>query len=233
MSIRLPRLNKEKQKLFGLASINNLEEFLSGGDSKYGIMTIVPLNIMKSVEMWSLLRPDGRSYIPHWIEDWVYSEVMEKLIKKKYSPQVSLAIFEEETKLRDIFGSNNADNYILSEFNSPNDLIEFVRRRLYTETKKGADIKDPKYKSWFIKNPSQISTLEYKKLFKYIALCLSGQLNPEIDSDFSRLTKRINSMSVNYSIIKYTSKNDIFRIIVLCIKNFWNYILPELESEIL
>lgn len=221
-----------KEKSFGIASINNIEEFLGGGDSKYGgIMTISPLNIMKSLEMWTLTNSHGKSYVPHWIEEMVFDEVLEKLIKKGIPPQKAFAIFEPERTLRSVFGSNLAEEYIISDYPNPEDVYQLIETRLLTEVKKGTDSSDPKYKQWFKNNPIKMSTEEYIQFFKYIALCLSGQLNPEVDTDLWSLSRKISTTKVNYDIIKYNAKKDIVKIIINCIKNFYGGYIPDEVSN--
>lgn len=221
-----------KRKLFGVATINNLEEFLGGGDSKHGgIMTISPLNIMKSLEMWTLTNPHGKSYVPHWIEEMVFDEVLEKLIKKGIAPQKAFAIFEDEKTLRSVFGSNLAEEYILNNYPTAVDVYQKIEKRLLTEVKKGTDSTDPKYKQWFDKNPIQLTSEDYIQFFKYISLCLSGQLNPQVDTDFWGLSRKIQTTKVNYEIIKYRVKKDIVGIIIDCIKNFYGGYIPDEVSN--
>lgn len=190
-------------------------------------MTISPLNIMKSLEMWTLKNSHGKSYVPHWVEEMIFDEVLEKLIKKGIPPQKAFAIFESEKILRSVFGSNLAEKFIINKYPTPIDVYQLVETRLLTETKKGIDSSDPKYKQWFVNNPIKMPGEEYIQFFKYISLCLSGQLNPEVDVNLWDLSRKISMMKVNYDIIKYNTKKDIVGILINCIKNFYSGYIPD------
>lgn len=218
-----------RQKEFGPSSFNSLKSLVEGGDNKYGSITLAPLNIMKSIEMWYLLNPSGNSYVPHWIGDMVVKEIMLKLINSNIPPQVVFAPFEiDELIVKDVFGENLVESSLISKFGIGENFYERVKDRLLNEPKRGEELKDPKYLMWFKENPIWREPEEYLTYFKYIALCLSGQMNPDVDDFNDSLCYRsILNTNVNYSRIAYRSHKKITKIIIKCIERINNNYIPD------
>lgn len=225
-----------KQKEFG-SPINNIEDFLKGGSKGREFITQGPLNVMKSIEMWSLLDEDGRSYVSHWIGDMVNKELLNKFVKKRISPQLMFCFFEENPDvISNAIGSNNFDTYVIKKgFGYGKNFVKNVKTRLLTEIKRGVDPSEgAKYESWFKDNPIITSDKDYAIRFKYIALCLSGQMDPNQDdiSD-SNCYRRILTTDVDYDTSLPKSKLShkfLTETIVKCIENI-NMWLPEEVTE--
>lgn len=223
-----------RQKEFG-APINNIEDFLKGGSNGREFITQGPLNIMKSIEMWSLLDEDGKSYVTHWIGDMVNKELLNKFVKKGIPPQVMFCFFEEEPiEISDALGKNNFDKYILKrDFGYGEEFQKRVKSRLLTEIKRGEDPSNgAKYETFFKNNPITTTNKEYLIIFKYIALCLSGQLDPNQDN-FSESTcyKKILTTNINYADSLPKSKLShkfLTETIIKCIENINGWIPEEI-----
>lgn len=222
-----------RQKEFG-SPINKIEDFLMGGSKGKELITQGPLNVMKSIEMWSLLDEDGKSYVPHWIGDMVNKEILNKFVRKKIPPQVMFCFFEEDPNIvSDVLGINNFNNYFIKKnFECGEDFVKKVKTRLLTEIKKGEDPSEgAKYESWFKDNPIITSNKDYRIRFKYIALCLSGQLNPDYDNiSDGTCYRKVVTTDVNYNALLPKSKlthKSLTEIIIKCIANINSWIPNE------
>ena len=233
-----------RQKEFGIATINSFEEFITGQDGKF--ITQGPLNIMKSIEM--LYLEDGE-FIEHWLGEMVWFETMKKLVKFGSAPQIIFIGLEEDPNIiRDIIGANNAELFI-ERFRSPEDYISVVKNRLLTETKKGIGFNSlssmPKYNNWFKDNPITTTDGEYVIFLKYIALSISGQINPFVDNirdnyvfdkvvnmkiNFEKKNTKLLSGSVSKS-GKYPK--NLISVIIKCIENINYGCLSSKASDLL
>ena len=184
-----------REKIFN-CSIHNMTEFVHSRDEKY--FENGPLNFIKAMEMWDF---NDSMYVFHWISEMVIEKTILHIHKtfSSFTPQMAFIGVEDDSRERaNILGENNNDEYEKS-YDNPQGFCDGIMRRMLTEPHRGTN--EPKYEIWFrhhpIKNP-QKRTKEYDKALKYVALCMSGQLDPEVDG-FEESTRDIYTLSVNYS----------------------------------
>lgn len=206
-----------REKLFN-CSIHNMTEFVHDRNEKY--FENGPLNFIKAMEMWDL---DNSKHVIHWLCEMVVKNTIVHIQETfpSFTPQMAFIGVEDDYRLRSkVLGANNNYKYVES-YDNPQGFCESILERMLTEPHHGTN--EPKYETWFkfhpIKDP-QKRAKEYNKALKYVALCLSGQLDPEVDG-FEESTRKIFTLKVDYYRINdwsYDYKSISDRVI-LCIKN--------------
>lgn len=175
--------------------------------------------IMKCIEMYET------KDVRHWVVDKIVNRLI-KEIKVDLTPQTLLCLgFEELTNnynLIEVIGNVNIVNKFGLLYKSPENFINKIRSNL---------LKSNKYKSWFTNNPVRYSDKEYIDFYKYIALCLSNQLNPDIDEFDWDIEKVLKTMEVNYKIKPMLSNVDIQKILAKSITSIVRRLNPMIVSE--
>jgi hypothetical protein len=173
-----------RQKEFGrVDKLNDL--------SSFDIITRGPLEIMKAIEMMDY---DGVD-IFHWVGEKFVSTGFKTFagVNRTLQLSLSLAIEDNYTTLNRFLGTNLVNDFI-DKFKDWDGFIEKTKSKLLTETKNG----EPKYARWFNNNQIKYSNKEYKNIYKFIALALSGQIEFDIYSDYWNNFK-VNQYKVDYS----------------------------------
>ena len=185
----------------------------------FEILSRVPLEIMKVLEMYDY---QGGKWVHHWAIVKVVNNLAVYAIKSGIPTQVLLIACENDrTLVSKVLGSNR-NTLILDICGLPDNFIELVRDKMLTETKNNSNTttSEPAYSSWFKANKCQVSNDDFKMYIKYLALSLSGQIDPyshysiwdrEVQLDLKKL-------SVNYNYINKDT-GDISKIIARCIFN--------------
>lgn len=189
-----------RQKEYTATKIHNFKEFFEARNGVY--FSNAPLNLMKAIEM--LTFDDGK-YIDHWINEmignWTIHHIRDKV--SKFTPQMAFIGADPNTDcIGSVLGMTIQDDYE-SQYKDSNGFINHVINRMLFESHRGDSDKEPKYDRWFSKNPitlqKRLNMLkEYPYVFRYVALCLSGQLDPEIDLYDSSTKSRLFKMDVDY-----------------------------------
>lgn len=167
------------------------------------------IEIMKCVEMFEV------GSLTHWLKDKVYGQsIKESYSSFQISPVTLLSPAIEDRKqgqLNRLYNNRNYYKDFINDFSTPLDYINYIKTEVLTETRSG----EPKYRKYFDTHEFKYTLNEYMDIYKYIALCLSGQLNPLVDDFDWNIEKRIRPMKVNYTI----SLNSPIDIIATCIYN--------------
>lgn len=197
----------EEQKEF---SINSIEDLMTSSKDKYFLYYQPCLNIMKLIEMFYYVDSNGKDQHKHWLDMTINSI-------KNYSnfaiPQIYFGWIEDD--LSNVFGENIIEIFS-KDFNNPIDFIRFLKYHLLNDKKEDSI----KYNKWFKDNPISFSDEDYLYFYRYIALCVSKQLNPEIHKPYdSLIRKKIFKLKINYTKDMFSDKNLLKEIIYKCIKN--------------
>lgn len=209
---------REEQKEFTIKSMSDL---IYNGNNKYFHYYQPCLNIMKLIEMfYAYLEKGYNDDREHWL-DMVMKSFEETC--GYISPLTFFVWLESDQKiLYKILGTNEFNEFS-KDFNNSVDYINFIKNHLLLDTKNS----EPKYKNWFKKYPFERTLEEYLYYFKYIALCVSGQLTPEIDNLYESSTQRkVYNTKINYERNLYPNKTLLVKlrdIIYKCIKNIVFY----------
>ena len=189
-----------RQKEYSATKIHNFKEFFEARNGVY--FSNGPLNMMKAIEM--LTFDDGK-YIDHWINDmvgdWTIHHIRNKI--PKFTPQTAFIGTDPNVdNIGEILGMTIQDKYE-ALFVDSDGFINYVIDRMLYESHRGDSDKEPKYERWFSKNPitSQKRSAmlkEYPYIFRYISLCLSGQLDPDVDLYDSSTKSKLFKMNVDY-----------------------------------
>lgn len=180
------------------------------------------LEIMKCIEMYET------EDVYHWIKDKIVKTINEVIVED-LTPQTLLCLGFDKLSNKDLVGAIGNSNVVTrfySLYRSPEDFIKTVKYRLLTETKKG----EPKYKDWFDNNPIQYTDGEYVDFYKYISLCLSGQLDPDIDDFDWDIEKVLKRTKVDYS-LSGVAKDKLLEIVSKSITNIVHRLYPTLKSK--
>ena len=223
-----------RKKLFSINHLNSFEQVVLDD-----ITFIQPiLNIIKAVEMWEF--DEGR-YVNHWINLMAGRLVMLKFINDlDFSPQTTLIGLEDDIRvIRKVIGSNNAD-LMINRYGNPKEIIDHAIYRMLNDTRKSGDLDvDPKYYSkWFkSKNPNQclrFTSKEHLVFLKYVALCISGQINPFMDTEYYGNIRKINVTKVDYFKYIYVDSDaySLNNVIVKCIENLYCGYRPKLVEDL-
>lgn len=168
------------------------------------------LEIMKCLEMFQ------SGALGHWIVDKIEKLPIKEANKSFNISPVSLLSPAIENRrggqLLNIFRNSNLLNKFSEDFPNPESYVSFIKTELLTETRNG----EPKYKNHFDRFGFKYSIEEYCDFYKYIALCLSGQLDPRVDEFDWNIEKVIRPMKVNYT---SCSNLGISNILAQCIYN--------------
>lgn len=206
-----------RQKEF--ARLNNISDVLDTATVR------CCLEVMKCIEMFEV------GGLRHWIGDKAVNQTISGLedVDDNLRPQIvfCLAIEPNLSKNKSLCESIGNYNIITKYSKSPIDFINLIKNRLLTETKSG----EAKYSTWFKENPIKYTSEEYVDFYKYISLCLSGQLNPEVDEFDWNIERVLRRYFVNYQIpaIKLSAK-DCQQIIAICINNIVRRVNPNIKS---
>lgn len=180
----------------------------------------VCLELMKCIEMY-----ETRDVF-HWSIEKVISQTIEE-IKIDVTPQTLLCLGFENLNNKNLInsiGNINTINKFHNLYGSPEDFVRYIKNKLLTETKNG----EAKYKSWFDEKPIQYSDEEYIDFYKYIALCLSGQLDPDVDDFDWNIEKVLKRTKVDYSIV--VPKEELPKILAKSITNIVHRLYPTMRS---
>lgn len=184
----------------------------------------VCLEIMKCIEMYEI----GNTH--HWIVDKAVNKTMKEVKVEGTTPQLLLSLgfevlnSENENLVKAVKNFNTITKY-QSLYKSPIDFIQSIKKKMLTETDDG----EAKYKSWFDNNPIQYSDEEYIDFYKYIALCLSGQLNPDVDDFDWNIEKVLKRTKVDYSLDTKFSDKEKQRLIAKCVTNIVHRLYPTMK----
>lgn len=181
------------------------------------------LEIMKCIEMYET------EDVSHWVKDKIVKTINEVTVED-LTPQTLLCLGFDKLSNKDLVGAisnSNITTRFYSLYKSPEDFIKTIKDRLLTETKKG----EPKYKDWFDNNPIQYSDEEYIDFYKYIALCLSGQLDPDIDAFDWNIEKILKRTKVDYGLVNNVSVKEKQVLFAKCITNIVHRLHPTLKSR--
>lgn len=197
----------EQQKEF--AEINNKADII-----RNNYFVRFPLNLMKTLEMYDAVNSLD---LKHWLIDMPY-KMIDLSIKQGISPQLLLygVVEDKITDLGKYLGQNNLNEFIsIYNWSGSSDFINYLLKLLvYGDSNNDlVSLQDSKYSSWFATRSLIYEDKDYKNIFKYIALCLSGQLNPELDDFWSEYGK-LGRVKVDYGIIKYRVEKDIRNILI-------------------
>ncbi len=192
----------EEQKEFSV-----IDKFISGG---YGTDFILcSLDILKLIELYD---KDGGIHIKHWLD--MSSKVLVVLSGSNISPQTAFVWLEDNPI--NIIGTNSAKDF-LNNFQNSEGFLNYLKNRLVTDVKNG----EIKYNF----KPSEFKYGEdiykYLSIYKYIALCISGQLEPNEPGEFDIMINdsSFKEMKVNYKMHKRRSKESLINILHKCIKD--------------
>ena len=163
--------------------------------SSFDIITRGPLEIMKAIEM---MEYDGLD-IFHWVGEKFVSTAFQTFtdkLNKTIQLSLSLAIEDDYTVLNRYLGTNQINNFI-REFKDWNGFIEQIKNKMLTETKNG----EAKYANWFNNNPVKYKNKDYRDIYKFIALALSGQIDFDTYSDYWNNYTKIKHYKVDYNVM--------------------------------
>ena len=167
------------------------------------------LEIMKCIEMFEV------GALNHWIKDKIYGQSIKDATLFRISPAILLSPAIEDRdngQLGRLFNNINYYNLFKEDFCSAEDYIEYIKVEVLTETKNG----EYKYRKHFEIHGFKYTVEEYLDIYKYIALCLSGQLDPRVDEFDWSIEQKIRPMRVNYRLSSVLSPLDL---ISTCIYN--------------
>ncbi len=181
------------------------------------------LEIMKCVEMYET------EDTFHWVRDKIVKTINEVTVED-LTPQTLLCLGFDKLNNKDLvnaIGNSNITARFYNLYRSPKDFIRMIKDRLLTEAKKG----EPKYRFWFDINPVKYLDEEYINFYKYIALCLSGQLNPDVDDFDWNIEKVLKSFDIDYSLVNNLSNREKQVLFAKCITNIVRRLYPTLVSK--
>lgn len=213
-----------RQKEFNISAFRDISVLVTGEERK--MFTKAPLNIMKAIEMLEL---DHGAYVKHWIHEMTVDESLFRLLNEaNLPPQIGFIGIEPNINVKcKVIGTNLYYSDVEPYYPDPISYVNFIKNRLLTEVKRGQDkaSSSPKYKRWFDDHSIERGDIDYVMIFKYIALCLSGQLDPAVDDFYDNNTVRIlRTTSIDFyrknPRIGKSAKN-LTNIILDCIKNIY------------
>lgn len=219
--MKLKRIFKEEQKEF--SKIDNKDDLI-----EFDILSRVPLEIMKTIEMWRFNRG---SYVTHWCLEKIVDDTIKPSLKIITPVTLLIGCEKDKTSIFAVLGVNRGKK-ILNQFSTPEDFIEAVKRKLLTEKKNNSYKIDSfaAYSKWFNQNGFKTTTEDLLFYYKYIALCLSGQLDPYIvDSPWDEYNE-IFRLKVNYAQFVSKDLKIIKSIIAKCMINICGR--PEKDCDI-
>lgn len=212
---------KNEEKLFSeflceknFAIIDSKDNLLN-----FEVLSRAPLEIMKSLEMYKYL---GGKWVYHWAIVKIVNNLAIYAINSGISPQTLLIGCEDNRNLVSRVLGSNREKKITESFGLPDDFINLVRDKMLTETKNNSNTSssEPAYNSWFKSKSCSISNNDFKMYIKYIALSLSGQIDP--NSHYSIWDRDVQSdikkLSIDYNYIN-RNLDSVSRIIARCIFN--------------
>lgn len=180
------------------------------------------LEIMKCIEMYET------EDVYHWVKDKIIKTINEVTIEG-LTPQTLLCLGFDKLSNKDLvdtINNSNTTTKFFSLYRSPKEFIKSIKDRLLTETKN----RKPKYSSWFDNHPIQYTDEEYADFYKYIAFCLSGQLNPDVDDFDWNIEKVLKRTKVDYS-LSGVAKDKLLEIVSKSITNIVHRLYPTLKSK--
>ncbi len=182
-----------RQKDFSKYTNGKRDEILIN-DTKY---LRVPLELIKCLELGP---SESLHNFRHWLKDKVVTENLNAAAEKNITPQSLLvgcdSYVDNFSNLNSYFGVNACTSFF-SKFKTPEDFIQAVINKLMTESRQGRG--EPKYDSWFKTHSLRFVDI-YVPLFRYLSLCLSGQI-PEADySEFWNKGPRYLKTKVEYDL---------------------------------
>lgn len=180
------------------------------------------LEIMKCIEMYET------EDVYHWVKDKIIKTINEVTIEG-LTPQTLLCLGFDKLSNKDLvdtINNSNTTTKFFSLYRSPKEFIKSIKDRLLTETKN----RKPKYSSWFDNHPIQYTDEEYVDFYKYISLCLSGQLDPDIDDFDWDIEKVLKRTKVDYS-LSGVAKDKLLEIVSKSITNIVHRLYPTLKSK--
>ena len=171
------------------------------------------LEIMKCLEMFE------SGALMHWLIEKIEAQVIEEVktnLDIKYPVLLSLAVnggnLLNNSQIRLIVKDSLLLKSLDTTYKTSKEYISSIKNTLLTECRGG----EVKYKNHFDRFGFKYSIEEYCDFYKYIALCLSGQLDPRVDEFDWNIEKVIRPMKVLYNI---ESNQRPVKIIAQCIYN--------------
>ena len=201
----------EEQKEFAITSINELMN--NGGGSEFDLPS---LDLLKLIEMYKY---DNGKHVEHWLG--LISDTALEISKANISPQILFCWIENDKNiLSKVLGQNHAINFRDKYSNSYEFLFHLQDRLLNDEeqsSKKYYNRFKGSRKNFIFEDDHD----RYLNCFKYIALCISGQLVPNEPGDFDNMINdsRFRNMKINYKINKRYTKENLMNIIDKCVKD--------------
>lgn len=158
----------------------------------------VPLEIIKCLEFADIAKDWD---FKHWMVGKLANNNFMEARKLDISPQSLLAgcdsYIDNYSNLNSYFGVNSCTSFF-SKFKTPEKFKQAVLRKLMTESKQG--IEEPKYDKWIKERGLNFVDI-YIPLFKFLALCLSGQVDEADYSEFWKMGPKYLTMNIDYSLI--------------------------------
>lgn len=142
-------------------------------DDLLGITEAATMEIMKAIEFYKL-GGEG-AMIDHWVE------VANGKIREPHSAQGTVKFHMgfigvwDKNDVINLLGQNTYDN-LEKSYTNPKGFIEKVKNKLKKQTNQGEE----KYDDWLKSNKKfLVSNEDYVTYFRFITLCLAGELDPD------------------------------------------------------
>lgn len=186
----------------------------------------IPLEIMKCIEMYDF---NSGEYLKHWIRTKI-SDLMVNAVRVGVSPQTLLiGVTGETTRVVSQVLNNKVFNLFNKRYKSLN-LVSNVKYKLLTDTKTSFSEK-AKYDKWFRSHPIELNDDMYILIYRYFALCLSGQIDPRNITSFWEDLFQITRININYSMIKYRTVDELVKLIYNCLYSIKMYYSGDIQPE--
>ena len=148
----------------------------------------------------------------HWLQMSIKNII--NAYKVNINPLIFFVWVENDSKvLNKVYGTLIYNEFV-ERFKNSQGFINNLREHVLYDERTGIK----KYKWWFDKYGFIFTDKDYLSIYKYIALCISGQLNPDIDT-FNDSVSLINKTKINYSKNIITNESLLSDIIIKCIKS--------------
>ncbi len=199
----------EEQKEF--AEVNSISDLMHKGKD-YFLYYQPCLNIMKLIEMYYMHLETKIDDRDHWLQMSIKNII--NAYKVNINPLIFFVWVENDSKvLNKVYGTLIYNEFV-ERFKNSQGFINNLREHVLYDERTGIK----KYKWWFDKYGFIFTDKDYLSIYKYIALCISGQLNPNIDT-FNDSVSLINKTKINYSKNIITNESLLSDIIIKCIKS--------------
>lgn len=202
-------LFKEITKLF--SSIKDKSSYIKRED----VFLRFPLELMKLLEMNTY---NNGALINHWANKPLKTLY---LSQNYYTLSEALSMFcvKDFNELRNVIGSNEI-NLLKKQYNTPDELINYVRYRMLNDKSPSGE---PKYvKMWFASHEPKVTNEDFRLIMKFIILCFTGQLDKESFSSFwdKSFIKSLHTTKVKYNSSRKLSIPEILATIICAISGY-------------